>query len=60
VKGDTASRTKGIDPSQNLTPKQIKALKPPELKTQLSARGLSTQGNKKELIERLLASSPTA
>lgn len=35
--------------------KNIKAMKPPELKAQLAARGLSTQGNKKELIARLIA-----
>eukprot|EP00040_Diaphanoeca_grandis_P004501 m.29110 g.29110 ORF g.29110 m.29110 type:complete len:278 (-) comp16041_c0_seq1:59-892(-) len=39
-----------------LDPKVVKSMKPPELKQQLAARGASTQGNKKDLITRLLAS----
>mmetsp|Transcript_4858 Transcript_4858/g.13789 ORF Transcript_4858/g.13789 Transcript_4858/m.13789 type:complete len:209 (-) Transcript_4858:984-1610(-) len=35
--------------------KKIKAMKPPELKAHLAARGASTQGNKKELVARLLS-----
>ena len=41
-----------MDPS--LTSKEIKTMKPIQLKAQLAARQLSTQGNKKELIARLL------
>ena len=37
-----------------LDTKEIKGMKPPELKAHLSARGASTQGNKKELIARLV------
>ena len=32
---------------------EIKKMKPPQLKDALKERGLSTQGNKKELIKRL-------
>jgi translation initiation factor 1 (eIF-1/SUI1) len=38
-----------------LDSKRVKAMKPPELKAQLLARGESAQGNKKELLKRLLA-----
>lgn len=38
----------------DLDPKDIKKLKPAQMKDQLKARGLSTQGNKKELLARLL------
>ena len=41
-----------MDPS--LTSKEIKTMKPIQLKAQLAARQLSTQGNKKELIARLV------
>lgn len=34
--------------------KKMKAMKPAQLKAQLKARGLTTQGNKKELLKRLL------
>jgi len=37
-----------------LSVKEIKAMKPTELKVHLTARQLSTQGNKKELLARLL------
>ena len=34
--------------------KDVKKMKPPVLRKHLKARGLSSQGNKKTLIERLL------
>merc|ERR1719499_2220014 len=37
-----------------LTRKEIKAMNPKTLKAHLTSRGLATQGNKKELIARLL------
>ena len=37
-----------------LDAKEVKAMNPTDLKARLSARGLSTQGNKKELLARLL------
>merc|ERR1712100_1002465 len=37
-----------------LDPKDIKKMKPAQMKDQLKARGLSTQGNKKDLLARLL------
>jgi len=39
----------------DLTPKEIKTMKPTLLKKHLAARQLSTQGNKKELITRLMS-----
>jgi translation initiation factor 1 (eIF-1/SUI1) len=42
-----------------LSPKVIKTMKPIKLKEHLSARQLSTQGNKKELIARLMSSVAT-
>ena len=42
-----------------LSPKAIKTMKPIKLKEHLSARQLSTQGNKKELIARLMMSAAT-
>ena len=38
---------------QKLSKIEIKKMKPPQLKEALKERGLSTQGNKKELIKRL-------
>ena len=35
--------------------KAVKKMKPKEVKKHLKARGLSTQGNKKEIVARLLA-----
>ena len=40
-----------------LSPKVIKTMKPIKLKEHLSARQLSTQGNKKELIARLMSAA---
>ena len=50
-----------INPAILLTSKEIKAMKPNTMKEHLAARQLSTQGNKKELIARLLSvsASPT-
>eukprot|EP00978_Attheya_sp_CCMP212_P016190 scaffold42226_cov45-Attheya_sp.AAC.3 len=50
------STTKGTSNlgSETFTPKMVKAMKPTEMKAHLSARNLSTQGNKQELIARLL------
>lgn len=39
---------------KKLTSREIKAMKPPKLKQVLKARGASIQGNKKQLIKRLL------
>mmetsp|Transcript_16211 Transcript_16211/g.44877 ORF Transcript_16211/g.44877 Transcript_16211/m.44877 type:complete len:175 (-) Transcript_16211:182-706(-) len=46
-----------IDPSIVQSSKEIKTMKPNTMKEHLAARGLSTQGNKKELLARLLAVS---
>mmetsp|Transcript_17153 Transcript_17153/g.37518 ORF Transcript_17153/g.37518 Transcript_17153/m.37518 type:complete len:239 (-) Transcript_17153:251-967(-) len=46
-----------INPAILLTSKEIKAMKPNTMKEHLAARQLSTQGNKKELIARLLSAS---
>jgi len=43
----------------DITPKEIKMMKPTLLKKHLAARQLSTQGNKKELITRLLSVATT-
>lgn len=43
----------------DITPKEIKTMKPTLLKKHLAARQLSTQGNKKELIARLLSVATT-
>ena len=50
IVGDATENDKPIPDT-----KTIKAMKPPELRTQLAARGASILGNKKELIARLLA-----
>lgn len=39
---------------KKLSNREIKAMKPPKLKEELKARGASTQGNKKQLIKRLM------
>ena len=58
--GATATTTNTIRTKQaiqiapSLTSKAIKTMKPIQLKAQLAARQLSTQGNKKELIARLV------
>eukprot|EP00937_MAST-01D_sp_MAST-1D-sp2_P007489 g7489.t1 len=46
-----AAPTPALDPNDT---KKLKELKPAQMKDQLKARGLSTQGNKKELFARLL------
>jgi translation initiation factor 1 (eIF-1/SUI1) len=43
-----------------LSQKQIKAMKPATLREHLAARQLSTQGNKKELLARLVAAATAA
>lgn len=43
------------DDEEELDARAIKQLKPAQLKEHLKAKGLSTQGQKKELIERLIA-----
>lgn len=54
-KNEASAKTKpSIDVTKPLSSKEIKAMKPIELKEHLSGRKLSTQGNKKELISRLL------
>ena len=40
---------------EKLDTRTVKAMKPAQLKDALKARGLSTQGQKKDLIDRLLA-----
>lgn len=52
TQGKSSSRLVAVD--RELEPKEIKMMKPPELKAQLRARGASIQGNKKELIMRLI------
>lgn len=44
-----------IDQSVQLTVKEINVMKPPVLKLHLTAHGLSTQGSKKDLKDRLVA-----
>jgi translation initiation factor 1 (eIF-1/SUI1) len=44
-----------VDGTAALSQKEIKTMKPTELKEHLAARQLSTQGNKKELLARLAA-----
>jgi translation initiation factor 1 (eIF-1/SUI1) len=44
-----------VDGTAALSQKEIKTMKPTELKEHLAARQLSTQGNKKELLARLTA-----
>ena len=44
----------GDDEDEKLDAREIKKMKPPQLKEHLKARGLSTQGAKKDLIARLL------
>lgn len=46
----------GVEPSQ-ITEKEAKQMKPKELKAHLKAAGLSIQGNKHELLSRLLGQS---
>jgi hypothetical protein len=56
-KNETTAKTaakKPPDSNATLSPKEIKGKKPAELKEHLAARQLSTQGNKKELLARLL------
>lgn len=49
-----------IDPTIILTPKEIKTMKPTRMKEHLAARQLSTQGNKKELIARLISAAASS
>lgn len=48
-------RQKQIDTSKPITAKELNTMKPDALKSHLKARGLSTQGSKKELFARLSA-----
>lgn len=50
-----APKKPSVNGTGPLSQKQIKTMKPPELKEHLAARQLSTQGNKKELLARLAA-----
>lgn len=54
---DTATATEDMSPSTNVMPtvKEIKKMKPPELRKFLKSNGIDTQGNKKELIQKVLA-----
>ncbi|VEU41514.1 unnamed protein product [Pseudo-nitzschia multistriata] len=54
---NTPKPPSSIDPSMRLTSKEIKAMKPNKMKEHLAAWQLSTQGNKKELIARLISAS---
>jgi translation initiation factor 1 (eIF-1/SUI1) len=56
----TSTLKAAVDGTAPLSQKGIKAMKPTELKEHLAARQLPTQGNKKELLARLLASVQTA
>eukprot|EP00536_Pseudo-nitzschia_multiseries_P014172 jgi/Psemu1/291299/fgenesh1_pg.665_\ len=59
--GTPKPKAVAVDPSIVLTSKDIKIMKPNTMKEHLAARGLSTQGNKKELIARLQSvSTPPA
>ena len=49
----TTTAKAAVDGTAPLSQKEIKAMKPTELKEHLVARQLSTQGNKKELLARL-------
>ena len=53
--GDDDDTTSNNTKMPSLDPKKIKAMKPPELRDHLTARGESKLGNKKELVARLLA-----
>lgn len=53
--GDDDDTTSNNTKMPSLDPKKIKAMKPPELRAHLTARGESKLGNKKELVARLLA-----
>mmetsp|Transcript_28927 Transcript_28927/g.33080 ORF Transcript_28927/g.33080 Transcript_28927/m.33080 type:complete len:131 (-) Transcript_28927:285-677(-) len=55
---NAATATKAVTSGnvRPLTSKEIKTMKPTEMKEHLAARDLSTQGNKKELIARLMSS----
>jgi translation initiation factor 1 (eIF-1/SUI1) len=56
----TTTLKAAVDGTAPLSQKEIKGMKPTELKEHLAARQFSTQGNKKELLARLLASVQTA
>ena len=57
--GGVSDGKKGGAPNadKRIDTKAIKKMKPPELKAYLTAYGLSTQGNKKDLIARLTAAA---
>mmetsp|Transcript_6904 Transcript_6904/g.9669 ORF Transcript_6904/g.9669 Transcript_6904/m.9669 type:complete len:235 (-) Transcript_6904:85-789(-) len=57
IKHDAAQATQHSDDSddEKLDSRTVKAMKPAQLKEALKKRGLSTQGQKKELTDRLLA-----
>jgi translation initiation factor 1 (eIF-1/SUI1) len=52
-------KTTSIDTIAPLSSKTINGMKPPQLKEHLAALGLSSQGNRKELVARLLAATTT-
>jgi uncharacterized protein (UPF0254 family) len=49
-----ASKGDGVDRGGSLTKKEVQKMKPKDLKANLKKMGESIQGNKKELIDRLL------
>jgi translation initiation factor 1 (eIF-1/SUI1) len=53
---ETSTIKAAVDGTAPLSQKEIKVMKPTEMKEHLAARQLSTQGNKKELLARLAAS----
>mmetsp|Transcript_22004 Transcript_22004/g.57448 ORF Transcript_22004/g.57448 Transcript_22004/m.57448 type:complete len:177 (+) Transcript_22004:52-582(+) len=54
LKVEAAAAAAADDEEEKLTKMQIKKMKPPELKSALKERGLSIQGNKSDLIARLM------
>ena len=55
-----AQKKAAVDAALDVKAKEVKAMTPTDVEARLSARGLSTHGNKKELIGRLRASKMNA
>ena len=54
---DNTDATEELSPTTNVMPtvKEVKKMKPPQLRKFLKSNGIDTQGNKKELIQKVLA-----